>query len=213
MKLAKRDRVVAVLYSSGSNELVLTTARGQVIRFSEEDVRPTGLASGGVRGIELKDDRAVAACVVTEKATHFWHIDKRGHASLTELARIRSQSRGGIGKRLRGIPGIESEFVAATVGRLNDTCLVVTSRGKAKYMTLGLAGKVTLGPRGIEPVIALRERESVVGVVEYRARIDMPADDELSLEEIETLLNQADSDDGEVSGASNGAGPGPRADD
>ena len=213
MKLAKRDRIVAVLYSTGLDELLLTTARGQVIRFSEDDVRPTGLSSGGVRGIELKNDRAVAACAVVGKATHFWHIDKRGHANLTELSRINAQARGGIGRRLGGSPGLESEYVAAAVGRLNDTCLVVTSRGKAKYMTLGLAAKVALGPRGIEPVIALRDRESVVGVVQYRPRIDMPADDELSLKEIETLLNQADSDDGEVSGSSNGAGPASRADD
>lgn len=213
MKLAKRDRVVAVLYSSGLDELVLTTARGHAIRFSEDDVRPTGLSSGGVRGIELKDDRAVAACTLVAKATHFWHVDKRGHANLSELSRIRSQSRGGIGRRLRGIQGIESEFVAAAVGRLSDTCLVVTSRGKAKYMTLGLAAKVSLGPRGIEPVIALREKESVVGVVEFRQRIEMPADnlpaeDELSLEAIELLLNQADnSEDNDVSAGSNGADP------
>ena len=208
MKLAKRDRIVAALYSSGLDELVLTTERGYAIRFSEDDVRPTGLSSGGVRGIELKDDRAVAACAVSEKATHFWHIDKRGHANLTELSRIRSQGRGGIGRHLRGIPGIESKFVAAAVGRLNDTCLVVTSRGKAKYMTLGLAAKVTLGPRGIEPVIALRDKESVVGVVEYRGRIDMPVDDELSLDEIESRLNQAGSArDDENSPPSNGADP------
>ncbi len=213
MKLAKRDRIVAVLYSNGLDELILTTARGYAIRFSEEDVRPTGLSSGGVRGIELKDDRAVAACVLSGKATHLWHIDKRGHANLTELPRIRSQSRGGIGRRLRGIQGIESEFVAAAVGRLSDTCLALTSRGKAKYMTLGLAAKVTLGPRGIEPVIALREKESVVGVVEYRQRIappadDLPAEDELSLEAIELLLDRADSaEDEDVSAASNGADP------
>ena len=218
MKLAKRDRIVAALYSKGLDELILTTASGQAIRFSEEDVRPTGLSSGGVRGIELTNDHAVAACTVAGRASHFWHIDKRGHASLVELPRIAAQNRGGKGRRLRGLQGIESEFVAAAVGRLSDTCLVVTSRGKAKYMTLGLAAKVALGPRGIEPVIALREKESVVGVVEYRQRIDLPADelpadDELSLEEIESLLNQADSADDDVSSSSNGAGPALNDDD
>ncbi len=207
MKLAKRDRIVAVLYSNAMDELLLTTASGQVIRFNEEDVRPTGLASGGVRGIELTNDRAVAACAVSGKATHFWHIDKRGHASLAELSRIPAQNRGGKGRRLRGLQGIESEFVAAAVGRLNDTCLVVTSRGKAKYMTLGLAAKVTLGPRGIEPVIALREKESVVGVVNYRQRIDLPSDDELSVEASESLLNRAGSAGEDVSPSTNGADP------
>ncbi len=219
IKLARGDRIVAVLYSSGAAELVLTTARGYAIRFSEDDVRATGLTSGGVRGIDIKNDRVVAACIVGEKATHFWHIDKRGYANVSDLSRIRSQVRGGVGRRLRGIRGIESHFVAAATGRLADTFMVLTSRGKAKYMSLGLAETVKLGPRGIEPVIALRERESVQSVVEYRARIDAPKDealpeDELSLEEIELLLDKADSsDDADTDAKSNGADPGLNADD
>ena len=61
MKIAKSDRVVAVVYSSGEQDLVLTTARGYSIRFSEVDVRPTGLTSGGVRGMRMavKGDRVV----------------------------------------------------------------------------------------------------------------------------------------------------------
>ena len=51
MKLAKDDRIVAALFTSGKDELILTTARGYAIRFSEEAVRPTGLNSGGVRGM------------------------------------------------------------------------------------------------------------------------------------------------------------------
>jgi len=109
---------------------------------------------------------------------------------------------------------LESEYAAAAVGRLNDTRLVVTSRGKAKYMTLGLAAKVALGPRGIEPVIALRDRESVVGVVQYRPRIDIAADDEPQPQETEPRLHEAGSArDADVSGSSNGAGPASRADD
>ncbi len=212
MRLAKRDRVVAVLYSSGEHEIVLTTAKGYTIRFSEDDVRASGLSAGGVRGIALNDDRAVAACLISEKASHFWHVNIRGQANLTKLSEIRSQGRGGVGKQLPDAKSPESEFVAAAVGRLSDTCLVVTSRGKAKYMTLGLAAKTELWLRGIEPVIALRDKESVIGVVEYRQRIDVPADElladeQLSLEEIEARLNQTAGEDEDVSASTNGADP------
>ncbi len=219
MKLAKGDRIVSALFSGGTDELVLTTVSGYAIRFSENDVRPTGLSSGGVRGIDMKDDRVVAACIVAEKATHFWHVDRRGFANVTALSSIRSQGRGGIGKRLRGVQGIESQC-AATTGKLSDTILVLTGRGKAKYMTLGLAETVRLGPRGIEPVIALRKKEKVVAIVEYRKRIDLPTDEaspdeELTIEEIELLLNEADSADAAdaSSATSNGADPGLSRDD
>lgn len=215
MKLARGDRIVAVLYSNGTDELILTTARGYAIRFSEHDVRPTGLTSGGVRGMDLKEkrDRVVAACLVADRASHFWHINQRGFANVTPLSKIRSQGRGGIGKRLRGLQEMDSHLVAIATGKLTNTLLVLTSKGKAKYMTLGLAETVKLGPRGIEPVIALREKESVVAAVEFRKRIDTPEDEELpdqelTLEEIELLLNEADdAEHNDTDSKSNGADP------
>ncbi len=221
MKLARGDRIVAVFYSSGTDELVLTTARGYAIRFSEDDVRPTGSTSGGVRGMDLKEkgDKVVAACLVADRASHFWHINRHGFANVTPLSKIRSQGRGGIGKRLRGLQEMDSHLAAIATGKLTDTLLALTNRGKAKYMTLSLAETVKLGPRGIEPVIALRERESVVAVVEYRNRIEAPKDEarleeEPTLEEIKLLLDEADSaEDSDSDARSNGADPGLSADD
>ena len=215
MKLGPGDRLVNVLYSAGDADMVLTTARGYAIRFNEEDVRPTGMTSGGVRGIEISNDHVAAACLVSPKATHFWHVSRRGFANTAQLLKMRSQGRGGKGKRLGNRDDMESQVAAIVTGKLTDTFLLLTSKGKAKYMTLSLAETVQLGPRGIEPVIALREKEEVVAVVEYRRRIEAPALDEtlpqdaLSLEEIELLLDGADAADDEPDdkSGSNGADP------
>ena len=93
-----------------------------------------------------------------------------------------------------------------------------TNKHRAKAMAVGAAKSLKRGRAGGNSVIALRDKESVAGVVEYRGRIDMPADDgppddELSLEAIELLLNQADGEDEDVSGSSNGADPGLSDDD
>ena len=64
------------------------------------------------------------------------------------------------------------EVVAATIGRLDDKILVLTNKNKAKYMTIGLAKTIKRGKSGGNSVIALRENERVVGVVEYRPRVD-----------------------------------------
>ena len=48
--------------SAGEGELLLATASGQAIRFSEEDVRSMGLPAGGIGGIKLSGkDRVVGA--------------------------------------------------------------------------------------------------------------------------------------------------------
>jgi DNA gyrase subunit A len=55
------DELVWVDVSAGGGEILLVSASGQAIRFSEEVVRPMGLAAGGVGGIKLQaKDRVVA---------------------------------------------------------------------------------------------------------------------------------------------------------
>ena len=213
MKLSRGDRVVAVLFSAGSDELILASEQGNVIRFSETDVRPTGASSGGVRGMNISGERVAAACIVAAKASHFWFIDGRGYANAMPLERIRPQARGGKGSSLKGRLEAGHGLAAIVTGRLTDTIHVLTSRGKAKKMTLNLANTVQLGPRGIEPVIALNAKESVVAAVEMRPRIEEPEDDDLSepgptLEEIEQLLDAADRQDEQGQDpSSNGADP------
>ena len=183
MKLARGDKLISVLYSSGAGELVLTTARGQAIRFGEEDVRPTGLTSGGVRGMALKGkgDRVVAAFLADDRL-YSWTIRDDGIARICPMTQIAAQGRGGQGKRSMWLPDDDRYVTAAINGRLHDTILVLTNRHKAKYMSIKLAELAQLGRAGGSLVIALRENERVVGVAEYRRRIDLHLDDRAQLE-------------------------------
>ena len=55
MKVPEGVKLGWAMYSTGSDYVMLHTARAQAIRFDENDVRPTGLPSGGMRGIKLLD--------------------------------------------------------------------------------------------------------------------------------------------------------------
>ena len=175
LKLAGGDRLISAFFSCGDDELLLATARGYAIRFGERDVRPTGFTSSGVRGIELVDDAVAAAMLVDRRASHAWFISQRGFAFTMKLESIRSQGRGGKGKRMSRVRDFASQLVAAVTGQPSSKLLVLTSRAKAKSMTLGLADTVRLGPKGIEPVIALADKEEVVGVARYHVRLAQPA--------------------------------------
>ncbi len=207
MKLDRGDRVVDVIYSVGGQDLVLTTARGYAIRFSEDYVRTTGLLSGGVQGMKPGDDRVASACLVAERSSHLWYIDERGFANTAELGFIRSQRRDGKGSRLLVPRGMDGQLAAVANGRLSDTLMVVTSRGKAKRMTLRLAETVQLGPDGIEPVIALREKERVIGICQYRKRVDR---DQALRAEARSAESTADDRDVEDSAADDMAEADPR---
>ncbi len=222
MKLAKGDRLVDALYSRGGGDLVLTTARGYAIRFNEDDVRPTGMTSRGVRGMRLavKGDRVVAAFLADDRL-YGWNITDSGIAKTSPMEEYSAQGRGGSGVFSMRLPMGSRQVAAATIGRLDDTVLVLTSKNKAKYMSLGLAKTLKRGQAGGNSVVALREKEEVVAVVDYRPRIDLPEseevdeEEELDLEEIERLLNKADAAGGEPEdkSGSNGADPNVSADE
>jgi len=237
MKLADRDRIVDVLCSRGGEDLMLTSARGYAIRFCEDDVRTTGLNSGGVRGMRLalKGDRVVAASLANDDS-YAWSISNDGLAKASPMNEYKTQGRGGSGiismKRLADDPDV----AAATVGSLDDDILVFTNKHKAKRVSLGLAKIMKRAGTGGSPVIALRDKERVVGLAMFRQRIEVegapvethfvpladagqaedqpPQQYELSLDEIELLLDEADGVDGASNGASsNGSDPSPSGDE
>ncbi len=74
IKLDRGDALRWVQATTGEDEVVVTTAKGQAIHFKEKDVRPMGRAAAGVRGIKLKkEDKVVGMDTVfkTRKATSF----------------------------------------------------------------------------------------------------------------------------------------------
>ncbi len=70
IKLREDDELVDVAITKLGDEVVLTTARGMAIRFSEADARPMGRNTSGVKGINLgKDDHLVGMVVAEPEAT------------------------------------------------------------------------------------------------------------------------------------------------
>ncbi len=63
---------------------------------------------------------------------------------------------------------------AATIGRQDDNIIVLTDKGKAKYVRLGLAPKVKRGRGGGDYVISMRPKEAVTAVVDFQEQINTP---------------------------------------
>ena len=97
-KLANGDEVLTVLRSDTPQELLLVTEKGMSIRFREEEVSLQGRVAGGVRGITLKDDDAVAAALqVWGDEGEILVISDLGYAKRTLLFDYPVQGRGGKG--------------------------------------------------------------------------------------------------------------------
>ncbi|WP_163435554.1 DNA gyrase C-terminal beta-propeller domain-containing protein, partial [Escherichia coli] len=58
------DELIGVDLTDGSNEAMLFSADGKVVRFAAECVRPMGRTATGVRGMKLVDDDKVVSLII-----------------------------------------------------------------------------------------------------------------------------------------------------
>jgi DNA gyrase subunit A len=84
MKLSDGDHLVDVATCSASDDVLLTTAQGQAIRFRVDDVRVfKGRDSDGVRGIALADgDRVISMAVI-----HHFEAESAERAAYLKMSR------------------------------------------------------------------------------------------------------------------------------
>ncbi len=175
MNVTDNDQLGWVLYTTGENDILLVTSQGQAIRFKEDDVRPTGLPSGGMRGIKLagQRDRVVGTNIVVENQ-YVWTITDNGVAVIASASEFPLQGRAGSGVIAMRLPQDSQAVTAATIGRQDDNIVVLTDKDKPKYMRIGLAPKIKRGRPGGDYVISMRAKETVKAVVNFQDQLTVP---------------------------------------
>jgi DNA gyrase subunit A len=174
MDIEKGDRLIWVGYVTDRDQIILATFQGQAIRFEVSKVRPTGLGAGGMRAVKLQGrrDRVVGVGLADESA-NVWVCTDTGVAKSTEVTEFPIQGRGGQGVIAMKLHKDAGGVAAATVGRPDDNIVLVTNRGKPKYMRVSLAKQMKRNASG-DYVISMRENEFVTRVVRLQERIEMP---------------------------------------
>ncbi|MBQ4160375.1 MAG: DNA gyrase subunit A [Clostridia bacterium] len=95
--LDEDDEVIAVNLTDGTKEIIVGTANGMAIRFTEEDARVMGRTAHGVRAIRLVgDDKVVGVCIADENAK-LLVVSEYGYGKKTDFDEYKCQNRGGKG--------------------------------------------------------------------------------------------------------------------
>jgi DNA gyrase subunit A len=94
--LRDTDQLVGVQLTDGTREVMLFTSGGKCIRFSEEEVRPMGRDSTGVRGVKLAEGQTLISLIVIGEG-HVLTASANGYGKLTPLDEFPAHGRGGQG--------------------------------------------------------------------------------------------------------------------
>ena len=98
INLDEGEELIDVKLTSGHNDILLATRDGYAIHFLEEDVRPMGRTSHGVRGISLRPhDSVVSMDSCVDDTGEVLTVTDKGQGKRTDISEYRVQSRGGKG--------------------------------------------------------------------------------------------------------------------
>lgn len=158
------DELRWVRLSSGNDEVVISTAFGQAIRFKESDARPMGRAARGVRGIRLRQGDRVVGMDLALEDLQLLVMSVNGYGKVTKVANFPTHKRGGI--------GIKAAVVTAKTGNLitvraleTDTAevLMISTKGQTIRVDLKdipVIGRTTQGVR----VMRLNDDDTVASI-------------------------------------------------
>lgn len=160
IKLKEGDELMDVKLTDGSTEVLLTTWKGQSLRFSEEAVRPLHRNSQGVIGIRMRGgDHLVSLSLVSKD--HLLTITAGGMGKRTEFDEFRGHGRGTMG--VRNIqPAYGDGVVAAKAVSDDDEIILMSTAGNVIRMTVGGISIQKRGTRGVR-LMKMDEGDRVVG--------------------------------------------------
>ncbi len=170
INLTDNDTLIFAGVVSETDEILLTTAKGQSIRFENSDVRSMGRAAGGVTGIKLSkgDDKVVGTIIIPKenKKIYLFVVAQNGFGKKTNVSEYKVQNRSGSGILTYKVTNKTGNLVTARA--LDDTLgttdlLIATESGKIIRLgskQIPVLGRATQGVR----LIKVDENDKVISV-------------------------------------------------
>ena len=124
------DELVAVIPTDGVDDILLSSRRGQTLRFAQDRVREMGRAAAGVIGLKFKHaNDSVVSCAVARPGAALLHVTTLGYGKRTPVEGFRCKGRAGMG--VMGIRLVEpkGEVIGTLVVDPDDEVFAVSSNG------------------------------------------------------------------------------------
>ena len=172
INLREGDELVDVKITDGTKELILTTGKGQSLRFHEDAVLPRHRNAMGVIGIRMRGDDLVKAVTVLEQ-DKLLVITENGRGKRTEFDEFRGHGRGTMGVRNILTDRAGGAVVTTKAVSDNDEIIVMSASGivmRTKVSEISVQKRSTRGVR----IMKLDEGDRVVGIAVLVPELDEP---------------------------------------
>jgi DNA gyrase subunit A len=164
IKIREGDELVGVQLTSGEDDLLLVSKSGHASRFNEDQARPMGRGTSGVRGMNVsqKGNRVLALAVARDDA-ELLVVTENGFGKRTDVSEYPVKNRGTKGVLTAKLTEVKGGLAGALIVREHQELLFITSNGMVQRTTVAGIRKTGRATQGVK-AMNVREGDHISAV-------------------------------------------------
>ncbi|HEY1275107.1 MAG TPA: DNA gyrase subunit A [Thermoleophilaceae bacterium] len=164
IKIRDDDELVAVRRTSGEDDIIMVSRSGQAARFNEDQARPMGRDTGGVKGMNVdRGDNYVLAMDVVQPGTELLVVTENGYGKRTPIEDYPVKGRGTMGVKTIGLTEKKGGLAGALIVREHHDLVFISQNGMVQRTDVRGISKQGRPAQGVR-VMNLREDDQVSAV-------------------------------------------------
>jgi DNA gyrase subunit A len=164
VKIRDDDELVAVRRTSGSDDIIMVSRSGQAARFNEDEVRPMGRDTAGVKGMNVeRGDNRVLAMDVVRPDTDLLVVTENGYGKRTPIEDYPVKGRGTMGVKTIGLTEKKGGLAGALIVREHYELVFISQNGMVQRTAVRGISQQGRPAQGVR-VMNLREDDVVSAV-------------------------------------------------
>src|SRR5947208_2394061 len=129
IKLREDDELIGVRHSTGDNDVLMVSRKGQAVRFHESQVRPTGRSTEGVTGMKLREGDEVIELAIATNDADLLVVKENGYGRRTRIDQYPRKGRGGMGVKTVQLTEAKGKLAGARVVREGYQVMLISNGG------------------------------------------------------------------------------------
>ena len=156
------DELISVKMTSGTDEVIMASNGGRMVRFIETEVRMMGRSASGVKGIELDDSKVIGAEIVNANE-YILVVTENGYGKKTDVGEYRLTHRGSKGVKALNITDKNGLIIAfkSVVG--NEDLIITTNNGIVIRLDVAKISTLKRNTQGVR-LMSLKNSQVVTSV-------------------------------------------------
>jgi DNA gyrase subunit A len=167
VNLRPDDELIGVIRIEPEDKIIVATAKGQAIMFLEEEIRPMGRVSSGVKAITLKKDNYVIGIDKYKERAQILLVTEKGYGKRIPLKEFKVQHRGGTGVKAIDISSKNGQMVACKIVFQEEDIVLLTGEGQIIRLQIDDISTQKRYSRGVL-LMRLPDNDRIVSVARFR---------------------------------------------